>query len=503
MAEGASGCSFVFIACVIVSWTGLYHGYDNGVTSDVFTMTSFRETMGWGPVGEQDPDVALQSFMIVSASNTGAAFSAVLSGHYLNDRYGRKPSLLIGSAIVAVGGLVQASSTGITQVIVGRIFAGIGEGITSSAGPSYIAEVAPEQMRGAMVGMYQSNVCLAIVAAAVLNNIVHGLDGGWRYSLGLQTVMGLVGIVGILFLGETPRFLQKAGRDEEARQIMTKLRGGDQEHAERELALVQKELAEEKATGEATWGEVCGNPYYRNVVIIGCLVQWFQIVTGINSIVSYGGVLFANLGLTSLLASLSPMIMFFVGNAIGAFYLADRIGRRPLLVWGMVAMAASLLTAGILGLVYSDTSTMPEFIGYAIIGMVIVFMFSFGISWGFGAWLYISEIMPLRVRGKAVGLATAVNWGPANLLSAYVTPVMIASQLGPGGTLVFFGCISLIAVPFARYFVPETKGRVLEEITPLFQFKGWDGLRSFMAGNVRGGFGAEGLQQSLTQTELS
>merc|ERR1712176_153191 len=117
--------------------------------------------------------------------------------------------------------------------------------------------------------------------------------------------------------------------------------------------------------------------------------------------------------------------------------------------------------------------------GLVIIAMVVGYMFSFGMSWGFGAWLYISEIMPLRVRGKAVGLCTGVNWGPANVISAFATPAMIAGPMGPGGTLLFFGLISAAVVPMAVLCLPETRGRSLEDITPMFRFSTYREFRTF------------------------
>merc|ERR1712060_144218 len=157
-------------------------------------------------------------------------------------------------------------------------------------------------------------------------------------------------------------------------------------------------------------------------------------------------------------------------------------------------MGLTLLTGGIIDLVVSkETGTegdehVPQAAGYAIIAMVVGYMFSFGISWGFGAWLYIAEIMPLRVRGKAVGLCTGMNWGPANVASAFITPVMI-DRCGPGATLLFFGGVSMFVVPFAATCLPETKGRSLEEVVPLFRFKDMQGFRSFVSGNLKGGHG--------------
>merc|ERR1712050_711780 len=127
-----------------------------------------------------------------------------------------------------------------------------------------------------------------------------------------------------------------------------------------------------------------------------------------------------------------------------------------------------MLIGGVVALASAGQEDLSRGSGYVIIAMIVGYMFSFGISWGFGAWLYVSEIMPLRVRGKAVGLCTGVNWGPANVISAFITPLMIQGPMGPGGTLIFFGAVCVIVVPFAVLCLPETKGKTLEEITPMF-----------------------------------
>lgn len=231
------------------------------------------------------------------------------------------------------------------------------------------------------------------------------------------------------------------------------------------------------------------------MVLIGCFVQFFQIITGINAMISYGGTLFERLGVRGIVTALVPPTFFVFGNIIGSFFLADRVGRRGLLIWGMLAMAFTLITAGAVNLLATRTVAedgsehMSKEAGYVIIAMVVGYLFSFGISWGFGAWLYVSEIMPLRVRGKAVGLCTGVNWGPANVLSAFATPIMIQGSMGPGGTLLFFGCVSALVVPFVLVCIPETKGLTLEQVTPLFHFADCRGFRRFARGNLRGGHG--------------
>lgn len=480
---------YAVIICAFVASTGLFHGYDNGVVKGVFTMVSFREMMGW-PATES-ASVAFWEGLTVNGFNLGAAVAAVLAGHLLVDRHGRHPALLMGSLLFALGGGLQGSAQNRAMLIVGRVVAGIGVGITSSAGPAFISEVAPEKIRGMLVGIYQNNVCLAIVAAAVLNYAVHDTVLGWRLSLGIQVAMGLLVVLGLFFVCETPRFLETAGRSSEALAVLTRLRAGDREAALQELKEVQVELESEREAGEATWSEVFTTPFFRHVVIIGCIIQFCQIMTGINAIVSFSGTLFKSLGLHGITFAIIPFVAFAAGNALGSFVLVDRVGRRPLLLLGMVAMSAAMLVGGAVALLAQDPETghIDKVSGYTIVSMIVMYMFSFGISWGYGAWLYISEIMPLRVRGKAVGLCTAMNWGPANILRAFVTPQMISSPLGPGGTLIFFGCVCFVVIPFVATCVPETKGKTLEEIVPLFRFSGWRGFRAFARANLRSGLG--------------
>merc|ERR1719229_1730961 len=199
-------------------------------------MTSFREVMGWPAV--DDSRAALQKSWVLNGFNIGAAIAAVCCGHLIVDRHGRKPALILGSLLFAAGGLVQSAAVSSVMLIVGRLIAGVGVGITSCAGPAYIAEVAPSSIRGAMVGIYQGNVCLAIVAASLLNYLDYDVPRGWRWSLSVQVMLGAVTAIGLVFVGDTPRFLQSAGRTEEALATLTVLRG-DEEVAKQELAMVQ------------------------------------------------------------------------------------------------------------------------------------------------------------------------------------------------------------------------------------------------------------------------
>jgi len=478
----------VVLLCIFIANTGFFHGYDNGVVSEVFQMPTFRTMMGWPAIDNET--VALEKGLTVNGFNIGAAIAAVLAGHFVVDRYGRRPALIMGSGLFAMGGLVQTAAISSLVLITGRVVAGVGVGITSSAGPAYISEVAPASIRGAMVGVYQSNICLAIVVASLLNYFDHDVPTGWRWSLSVQVVLGVVTAAGLFFVGDTPRFLESVGRSDEALKVLSYLRHGDEESAKQDLAIVRDELEEERQAGNATWIEVFTNPHFRNVVLLGCFVQFFQIITGINAMVSFGGTLFSSLGVTGLLSVLMPAVMFLLGNTIGGFFLVDRVGRRSLLIWGMLAMALTMLLGGIVALMFSDhRGHLGGGFGFVVIAMVVGYMFSFGISWGFGAWLYISEVMPLRVRGKAVGLCTGVNWGPANVISAFITPLMIQGPMGPGGTLIFFGAVCVIVVPFAMLCLPETKGKTLEEITPMFRFSSLSEFKRFIRGNLADGDG--------------
>lgn len=297
--------------CVFVACTGFFHGYDNGVVNGVFEMAPFREHMGWPPTtvdcakmnctvtvggeqyllhtGDVNPysqtaTVAFHEGMTVNGFNAAAAISALLFGTFLVDQKGRRPALIVGSALFALGGTVQAASLDAFTLIVGRVVAGIGVGMTSSAGTAYIAEVSPAASRGAMIGIYQNNICLAIVLAALLNYADKDWANGWRLSLSMQLLMGLAVTVGLLFIPETPRFLAKVGRVDEAKAVMLQLRG-DEATAQAELDGVMADIQAEQAAGQASWREICvENPTFRNVVLIGCGVQFAQIITGAPTI---------------------------------------------------------------------------------------------------------------------------------------------------------------------------------------------------------------------------
>jgi len=493
----------IILICTFVSLTGFFHGYDNGVVSEVFNMPGFREMMGWP--AEDNPAVALDKGWTVNGFNIGAAIAAVTSGHLLVDRYGRKPAMILGSFLFAIGGGVQASAMNSLQLILGRLIAGIGVGITSGSGPSYIAEISPASIRGAMVGIYQNFVCLAILVASFLNHYMKTIDNGWRYSLGLQVAMGGITLIGLFFVDESPRFLEQKGRSDEALRVMTRLRGSEV-LASAELAKVKVEMEAERFVGEATWTEMFTNPYFRNVVLIGCLVQFFQIMTGINAIVSYGGTIMNDLGISGWFAEIGGSTAFFIGSLIGTFTLVDVAGRRPLLIGGMSIMALSLIVGGIVAKMFleGDSDAGGFAASWIVICSVMVFMFAFGISWGYGAWLYIPEITPLRVRGKAVGLCTFANWGPANVLSAFATPAMIVSPLGAGGTFLVFGAISVIAVPICVFLMPETRGLSLEEVGARFRFKGRAEFGQFVRGNLKYGNGIVGARnQATSDSELA
>jgi len=290
---------------------------------------------------------------------------------------------------------------------------------------------------------------------------------------------------------ESPRFLEQQGKSEAALRVMTQLRGSESA-AIAELAQVKAEIEEERAMGEASWSEMFTNSFFRNIVLIGCLVQFFQIMTGINAIVSFGGTIMNDLGITGWFSEIGGNVTFLIGTLIGTFTLVDVAGRRPLLIWGMTVMAVSLAVGGTVAVISFDGESTPAGAGWVVIISVMVYMFAFGISWGYGAWLYIPEITPLRVRGKAVGLCTFANWGPANITSAFITPVM--TNWSPGGTLLVFAAISVLAVPICVLLMPETRGLSLEEVGSRFRFKGASEFRQFMRGNLKYGNGILGKQ---------
>jgi SP family galactose:H+ symporter-like MFS transporter len=431
----------VFVVAGIAALAGLLFGYDTGIISGaiLFIRTDFALS-------------ATTEGLVVSAVLFGATFSSVLSGR-LADRLGRRTVLLIASLFFIVGSLVGAFATSVVVLVISRFVLGLAIGVASFTAPLYISEIAPPNVRGRLVGLNQLAITLGILLSYVVD-FSFAQSRQWDWMIGLGAVPGLLLALGMFFLPESPRWLLLRGQSEKARVVLQEVRG--QSDVSAEWTEIQETLKGE----QGAWRELL-KPWFRPMLIVGVGLAFFQQFTGINTVIYYAPTIFKLAGFhsdsTSILATIGVGLVN-AGMTVVAISLMDRVGRRPLLLTGLVGMALSLfaLTLGFAGVFGRDEL---KWIGVL---SLMAYVASFAISIGPIFWLMISEIYPLRLRGLAMSLATGACW-VCNLIVTF-TFLLLIQSLGPAGTFGLLGVITLAAIVFSYFLVPETKGRSLEQI---------------------------------------
>lgn len=446
--EALSGPLIVVLAVVIVA--GLLFGYDQGVIS--------------GALNGIKQHFTLSSILVevVTSWVTLGALIGSLAGGYLADRYGRRRAVLIAGLLFILGALLQALAPDVSLLVIGRLVVGVGVGVAAVAAPLYGSELAPAAHRGRFVSAYQLAITIGIFLAYLVNAGLAASDS-WRWMLGISVVPGillvLVGALGV----ESPRWLVKAGRRDEARTVLGKVAPGQDAGAG--LAEIEHTLDEE--AGNASWRDVL-DPAWRRPLTIALGLAIFQQITGINAIIYYANQIFASAGFATPEAQTTATTWAVGGVNVAATFIAiafiDKLGRRPLLLAGLVGMGLALLVVGLafLSIEGQPAGNGPSTAGIVTLVALVVFIISFAFSLGPVVWTVISEVFPGRVRGRAVAVATAVNWGTAFLVSQFFLTLIEA--IGTSATFWLFAFFCLAGWIWIYRTVPETKGRSLEEI---------------------------------------
>jgi len=436
---------FVRVAATITATGGLLFGYDTGVISGAllfirgdFTLSTFMEGV-------------VVSFLLVGAV-TGA-----LTGGPLSDRFGRRPITLLAALIFAVGAIAAALSPTVGILVLARFILGLGVGLASLIVPLYIAEIAPPDTRGGLVSLNQLMITIGILLSYIVGVLFTPIEG-WRWMFGVAVIPALVLGIGMFFLPESPRWLVKNGKLDKARLVLARSRVESEVETEmRQMEELERLEREQAQTG---YKELL-TPWIRPALIIGVGLAIFQQITGINTVIYYAPTILEIVGFSAagaIAATALGVGVVNVGFTILAVRIIDRVGRRPLLIIGLIGMTISL---ALLGLVFSleSTSTAAGLLATICLALYIA---SFAISLGPVFWLMISEIYPLSIRGSAMSVAAICNWG-SNFIVALTFPVLLAT-LGGAGAFWLFAAIGVVAWLFVFFMVPETKGRSLEEI---------------------------------------
>lgn len=433
---------FVVIAAAITAIGGMLFGYDTGVISGAILF--IRQAFSLSSTAQE---------IVVSSVLIGAVIGASISG-FLADKYGRRIMVIAAAFVFGIGAIFTALTPDVYTLIAGRIVVGIAIGIASFIAPLYIAEVAPVSIRGALVSLNQLAITVGIVISYLVD-FAFAPSGGWRWMLGLAVVPSIILGIGMYLMPSSPRWLYSKGRIDKARSVLERIRMT--KNVSEEMKEIRASLVCEQ---ECKWSEIL-DPVVRPALIIGIGLAAFQQLTGINTVIYYAPTILEFAGFQSAAVSIlatAGIGMINVIMTVVAISLIDRVGRRPLLLIGLIGMITSLATLGI-AFVLPGLSTS---LGLLSVISLMVYVGSFAIGLGPVFWLMISEIYPLRIRGRAMSTATIVNWG-TNLVVA-ITFLSLIQLIGTPGTFWLYSIIGIITWVFVYFLVPETKGKSLEEI---------------------------------------
>ena len=405
---------------------------------------------------------AMQGWVMGSAI-VGCIIGVMVSGS-LSDKYGRKPLMTIASLIFISSAIGTGIVNDLNWFIFYRIFGGIGIGIASNISPMYIAEVSPSNIRGRFVSINQLTVVLGILAAQITNwliaePVVPGEDilaswngqEGWRWMFWAEAVPAGLFFILLFFIPESPRWLAVQHHYEKAGKILTQI--GGQKYATEEINGIKaiSTKSEEKVSFRMlTQGKM------PKILLIGIVIAAFQQWCGINVIFNYAQEIFsaAGYGVSDILFNI---VVTGVTNVIFTFvgmYTVDKLGRRALLIFGAVGLACIY---AIMGACYYF-----EISGIAVLVMVVAAIACYAMTLGPVAWVVIAEIFPNKIRGMAMAVSTFSLWTACFVLT-YTFP-LLNKGLGAYGTFWLYGIICILGFIFIKKYLPETKGKSLEEI---------------------------------------
>ncbi len=452
---------------------GLLFGYDTAVISGTVSSLNhfFVEPRGLSEAGSN----AMLGY-IVSSALIGCIIGGLFGG-VISQKLGRKKGLILAAAlflISAIGSAMpemfivpigQANYTYMSMFVIYRIIGGIGVGLASMLSPMYIAEVAPANIRGRLVSWNQFAIIFGMLVVYFVNYfIAYSHNGnnawlnstGWRLMFGSESIPAILFLVLLFFVPESPRYLVLQNKPESALKILNQING----------SIKAKEVLEEiKSTVFNKSGKLFS--YGVGIVVIGILISVFQQFVGINVVLYYAPEIFKNMGSGTNGALLETIVVGIINLSftVLAILTVDKFGRKPLQIFGALAMAFFMFGLG--------TSFYFHHVGVVALIFILGYVASFAVSWGPVAWVLLSEIFPNRIRGKAMAMAVAAQW-ISNYLVSWTFPMMDKSSyltrlFDHGFSYWVYGIMSLIAALFMWKFVPETKGKTLEEMENLLK----------------------------------
>ena len=434
------------------SFGGILFGYDIGVMTGALP---FLQT-DWGLQNN-----ATVVGWITSAVMLGAIFGGAIAGQ-LSDKLGRKKMILLSAVIFMLGSVLSAMSPNDGQyyLIAVRVFLGLAVGASSALVPAYMSEMAPAKMRGRLTGINQTMIVSGMLLSYVMDFLLKDLpeNFAWRLMLGLAAVPALILFAGVSFLPESPRFLVKSHRVDDARTVLSYIRDNDKE-IDTELAQIQQTAAEEKNVSKATLWRTVFSGKYRYLAIAGIGVAAFQQFQGANAIFYYIPLIVekatGSAASSALMWPIIQGILLVIGSLV-FLAIADKFKRKTLLILGGTVMGLSFILPTVIKVLMPSASPM------VIVAFLSLYVAAYSFTWAPLTWVIIGEVFPLAIRGRASGAASSANW-IGSFAVGLLFPIMTAT-MPQDAVFAIFGVICLLGVWFIKACVPETKGRSLEEI---------------------------------------
>lgn len=433
--------SYVWMVASVAAISGFLFGFDTAVINGalVFLRRQFALT-------NLLTEIAASSLLL------GCLIGAASAGKF-SDRLGRRKSLMGAALLFSASAIGSALANNFTVFSLARLAGGLAIGLASALTPVYISEIAPQRSRGQLVSLNQLAIVVGILAAYLTNWQLATLgETSWRWMFGVAAIPSFGFLFGLVFIPESPRWLITRGRRDEGYAVLAKI-AGDAE-AQIELAAIEFSVGEKSGDPVELFA-----PGMRKRVFVAVALAVLQQVSGINTVLYYGSVLFAEhfhgesardalganvvVGLVNLLCTLVAMVFI------------DRWGRRGLFLVASGGMAVSLT---VLAFALRVTTIAPA----VIFGSVLLYVAFFAVGLGPGVWVYIAEIFPTRVRGRATSVATTALWTACLVVT--LTFLSIVEALGTSTAFLLYALLSLVTFVFVWMWVPETRGKSLEEI---------------------------------------
>ena len=434
---------WLYVVAIVASLGGLLSGYDTGVISGALLFINETWIL---------PDT-LQGFL-VSSVLIGAVIGAATNG-VLADIFGRKKIIMATAVIFILGSVMCAFAPNVYVLIISRIFVGFAVGIVNFVVPLYLSEISPKNLRGTLVSLYQWAITSGILFSYFINAAFAQAVYNWRWMLFAGVLPGLILFVGMCLMSDTPRWLVSKNREDEAKVIFQKI--------EPDID-TEKEIQDIKATLN-TEGQDKNFRFKKWMImpfVVGVGIMFAQICTGINTIIYYAPTIFKTAGfdsnLTAIYATTGIGAVNFIMTIVAVFF-TDRLGRKPLLYFGLTGVMFSLFA---LGTSFAFANILGSSLKWVAVGSLVTYIVCFAMSLGPIGWILVSEVFPLKIRGVAMSICTVSNFA-FNFFVVGSFPILL-HRIGGAWTFWMFGAVSLLCIIFVYFFVPETKGISLEQI---------------------------------------